>query len=56
VGVKVCHSFYEKFYRCAKCEGILREGYKLKVYENRVIRRIFGPQGIGINRRIEKIT
>jgi hypothetical protein len=33
---------------------MLWEGHKLKAYENRVLKRILGHKGRGINRRIEK--
>jgi hypothetical protein len=39
-----------------KCKVIPREGYKLKAFENRDLRRIFVSQGRGINKRMEKIT
>jgi hypothetical protein len=34
----------------------LREEPKLRVFENRVLRRIFGPEGGRVNRGIEKTT
>jgi hypothetical protein len=34
----------------------LREEHRLRVFENRVLRRIFGPKRDGGNRRVEKIT
>jgi hypothetical protein len=32
------------FYGCETCSITLREGHRLKVFENRVLRRIFGPK------------
>jgi hypothetical protein len=31
-------------YGCETWSLILREGYRLKVFENKVLRRIFGPK------------
>jgi hypothetical protein len=35
-------------YGCEKWSLKLREEYKLRVLENRVLRRIFGPKGDGV--------
>jgi hypothetical protein len=32
-------------YGCEICSLLLREKYRLRVFENRVLRRIFGPKG-----------
>jgi hypothetical protein len=32
----------------------LREEHKLMVFENRALRRIFGPKRDGVTRRVEK--
>jgi hypothetical protein len=32
-------------YGCDTCSLILREEHKLRVFDNRVLRRIFGPKG-----------
>jgi hypothetical protein len=34
----------------------LREEYKLRVLENRVLRKIFGPKRDGVMRGVEKTT
>ena len=34
----------------------LREEHRLGVFENRVLRRIFGPKRDGVTGRVEKIT
>jgi hypothetical protein len=31
-------------YGCGTCPLTLREGHRLKVFENKVLRRIFGPK------------
>jgi hypothetical protein len=31
-------------YGCETCSVTLREDYRLRVFENRVLRRIFGPK------------
>jgi hypothetical protein len=33
-----------RFYGCETWSLILREEYKLKVFKNRMLRRIFGPK------------
>jgi hypothetical protein len=36
-------------YGCKETRSlILREGHKLRVFEKRVLRRIFGPKGDGV--------
>ena len=34
----------------------MREAHRLRVFENRVLRRIFGPKRDGGNRKVEQIT
>ena len=43
-------------YGCETWSLILREEHRLRVFDNRVLRRIFGPKRDGGNRRMEKIT
>ena len=43
-------------YGCETWSLTLREKHRLRVFENRVLRRIFGPKRDGGNRRVEKIT
>ena len=43
-------------YGCETWSLILREEHRLRVFENRVLRRIFGPKMGRDNRRVEKIT
>jgi hypothetical protein len=33
-------------YGCETCSLTLREEHRLRVFENRVLRRIFGPKGM----------
>ena len=42
-------------YECETWSLTLREERKLRVFENRVLRRVFGPKGRG-NRGMEKTT
>ena len=41
---------------CETCSLTLREEHRLRVFENRVLRRIFGPKRDGVTGRVEKIT
>ena len=43
-------------YGCETWSLTLREEHRLRVFENRVLRGIFGPKKDGFNRRVEKIT
>jgi len=43
-------------YGCETWSLTLREGYKLRVYENRVLRRIFRPTWDEVTREWKKIT
>jgi hypothetical protein len=41
-------------YGCETLSLTLREEHRLKVFENRVLRRIFGPKRDESNRRLDK--
>ena len=43
-------------YGCETWSLTLKEEHRLRVSENRVLRRIFGPKRDGGNRKMEKIT
>ena len=43
-------------YGCETWSLTLKEEHRLRVFENRVLRRIFGPKRDGGNRKMEKIT
>ena len=43
-------------YGCETWSVILREDGRLRVFENRVLRRIFGPKREKVTTRMEKIT
>jgi len=43
-------------YGCETCSLTLREERRLRVFENRVLRRVFGPKVGRDNRGMEKIT
>jgi hypothetical protein len=43
-------------YGCETLSLILREERRQRVFENRVLRRIFGPRGGRSNKGMEKIT
>ena len=43
-------------YGCETWSLTLREEHRLRVFENRVLGRIFGLKSDGVNRRVEKIT
>jgi hypothetical protein len=38
----------DSIYGCETWSLIVREEHKLRVFENRVLRRIFGPKGDGV--------
>jgi hypothetical protein len=38
------HSVFISFHECEILSVTLREGHRLRVFENRVLRRIFGPK------------
>jgi hypothetical protein len=42
-------------YGCETWSLILREGYRLRVFENRVLRRIFGPKRDEVTRGWRKL-
>jgi hypothetical protein len=42
-------------YRCGTWPLTLREDHKLRVYENRVLNRIFGPKRDGVTRGWRKL-
>ena len=42
-------------YGCKSSSLTLREERRLKIYENRVLRRIFGPKRGGVTRELEKL-
>jgi hypothetical protein len=39
-----------------KCSLTLREEYRLKVFGNKILRRIFEPKEGGSNRKLEKVV
>jgi len=41
---------------CETCSLTLRKEHRLRVFENRVLRRIFGPKRDGSIRAVEKTT
>jgi hypothetical protein len=41
-------------YGCETWSLTLRKEHKLRVFENRVLRRIFGPKRDGVTGRVEK--
>ena len=43
-------------YGCEAWSHKFREGSRLKVFENRVLRGIFGPEMDGVKRGVEKTT
>ena len=43
-------------YGCETWSLTLREEHRLRVFENKVLRRIFGPKRDGVTGRVEKIT
>jgi hypothetical protein len=43
-------------YGCQTWSLILREEYRLSVFENRMLRRIFGPKRDEVDMRLEKIA
>jgi len=43
-------------YGCENWSLTLREERRLRVFENRVLRRVFGPKRDEVNRGMEKIT
>ena len=43
-------------YGCETWSLTLREEHRLRVFENRVLRRIFGPKRDGVSGELEKIT
>ena len=43
-------------YGCETWLLTLREDCRLRVFENRVLRRIFGPKKVKVNRGVEKTT
>jgi len=43
------------FYGCETCSLILREEHRLRVFENRVLRRIFGPEWDKLKREWRKL-
>ena len=42
-------------YGCETWSPTLREEHKLRVFENRVLRRIFGPKGDGVTGEWRKL-
>ena len=55
--IKICRTIISPvvLYGCETWSLTLREEHRPRGFENRVFRRIFGPEGRG-NRRVEKIT
>jgi hypothetical protein len=43
-------------YGCETCSLALREEHRIRVFEKRVLRRIFGPKTDEITGRVEKTT
>ena len=43
-------------YGCETWSLTLREEHRLRVFENRVLRRMFGPKGDGVTGEVEKNT
>jgi hypothetical protein len=43
-------------YGCDTRSPILREEYKLRVFENRVLRKVFGPRRVKVKTRLGKIS
>ena len=54
-GTQNCNSV-RYLYGCKTWSLTLREERRLRVFENRVLRRIFGPKRDEVNRGVEKIT
>ena len=52
----VCVTLPVVLYGCGTWSLTLREEHRLRVFENRVLRRIFGPKRDGVTRGVEKIT
>jgi hypothetical protein len=43
--IRICYIFLVVLYRCETLSLMLREEHRLRVCENRVIGRIYGPKG-----------
>jgi hypothetical protein len=43
-------------YGCDAWSPILREDYKLRVFENRVLRKVYGPGRVKVKTRLGKIS
>jgi hypothetical protein len=53
--VRICKTIIMVVYRCEAWSLTLREEHKLGVFENRVLRRIFGPKRDGVTGRWRKL-